>query len=328
MGAEAGLKWGVQQSTDAMKAAIGNKYQGRMTPQTSDYTRRALGSMADVVGSMGPSYGKNALNAGDYLWNKVQSGGYDPQMYDPAAAIEAGARPIIERYTENLLPQFNSMLTASGGYQGTQPGGAGNIVGQQLSRDLTREVAQVAGEQSLAAADLNNRYRMTANDLINQTLGGLPAMYANGANAAMVAPNAMAGLGGFEESLAGRDITEALSRINYDNNFAASVISPYQQLLMDPASAFSTTTSTTKQKADPISQAIQFASVAAQIAMGMPPTAGGESATAPPRSLMPGGQQASYGGYGTPTNYSMNPTGAFNSQNAFSNPYSPYFGGP
>lgn len=305
---------------------MGNKYQGRMTPQTSDYTRGALSSMADTVGSMGPNYGRNALNAGDYLWNKVQSGGYDPITYDPTAAIEAGSRPIIEKYTENLLPQFNSMLTQSGGYQGTMPGGAGNVVGQQLSRDLTREVAQVAGEQSLAAADLNNRYRLNSSQLVNETLGGLGALYANGANAAMIQPNAQAGVGAFDESLAGRDITEALSRINYDNNFAASVISPYQSLLMDPASAFSTTTSTTKQKADPVSQAIQaIAAVGSFFGGGGP---GGMDAFAPPTSIQPGGRTASYGGYGTPTNFSMNPTGAFNSQNAFSNPYSPYFGGP
>lgn len=296
-------------------------YSGRFTPETSSYTFGALDSLKSLLPQV-QGYGQNALNIPDYLYNKVMSGGYRPATYDPAAAIEAGARPIIEKYSENLLPNLNALMTQSGGYQGQAPGGVSNTAGESLSRNLTREVSQVAGEQSLAAAALNSKNILEALGLENQTLGGLPGMYAQGLTAAQLPSQLQGQIGAGIEGLQGRDIMEALQQNQYSNLWEASIAAPYQDIFMGPAQAFSTNTTTTKQKTDPIAAAIQTILAGAQVAAqagaftGLPGAAGGA-----PTSILPGGAAPSYG-YGAP----MNPMGAssLNFGNMYTNPYQVY----
>lgn len=250
-----GLDYSQSLATEGLKNA--QEYQGRFSPQTSPFTMQGLDFLKGLSGSLPAGYGSNALDAGDYLWNKVQSGGYRPQVYDPAAAIEASVRPVVEKYSENLIPNLGAFFTSSGGYQGGNVGGVSNTAGQQLSRDFNREATQVAGEQAYQAAALNAQNMLRASELENQTIGGLPAVYAGGLSAAQI-PSMLAGqTGALDESIAGRDIIEALQQNQYHNLYEAGIVGPYLDLLMGPSQAFGTTTNITKQKADPITQAIQ-----------------------------------------------------------------------
>jgi len=299
-------------------------YSGRFTPETSSYTFGALDSLKGLLPRM-QGYGQNALNIPDYLYNKVTSGGYRPATYDPTTAIDAAVRPVIEKYSENLMPNLSALMTTSGGYQGTGAGGVSNTAGESLSRNLTREVSQAAGEQTLAAAGLNSKNLLEALGLENMTLGGLPGMYAQGLSAAQIPSQFQGQIGAGEEALAGRDIMEALQQNQYGNLWEASIAAPYQDILMGPGQAFSTNTQTTKQKTDPVAAAIQTILAGAQVAAqagaftGLPGGAGG--ASGPPTSLMAGGGAPSYG-YGAPMNAGGANSAGFG--NMFSNPYMIY----
>lgn len=249
-----GVDYSQKLATEGLKSAT--PYSGRFSPQTSNYTFGALDSLKNLIPQT-QGYGQNALNIPDYLYDKVMSGGYRPATYDPTTAIDSAVRPVVEKYSENLMPGLSALMTQSGGYQGKAPGGVSNTAGDSLARNLTREISQVAGEQSLAAADLNSRNLLAALGLENTTLGGLPGMYAQGLTAAQLPSQLQGQIGAGEEAIAMRDIQEALQQNQYGNLWEASIAGPYQDILMGPAQAFGTTVNTTKQKADPVTQAIQ-----------------------------------------------------------------------
>lgn len=310
-----GIQAATRLATEGLNSAT--PYQGRFNPQTSSYTQAGVEGLKNLADYVPAGYGRSALDAGDYLANKIYSGGYKPPTYDPAAAIESAVRPVTERYSEQLIPNMNAMFTANGAYQGGAPGGSSNLVGQQLSRDFNREAIQVAGEQAFNAAQLNSQNMIQSNQQEMSAIGGLPGVYAGGAAAAGIPSGLQAQAGAGEEALAGRDIMEALQQNQYGNMYEAGVAGPYLDLLMGPGEAFGTTTNITKQKLDPLTQALGLGLAAAGAAFGGPAgaqpglamAAGG--ATGAPANILPGGSQSNYGGYGAiPSGYQyMNPFG-------------------
>lgn len=251
--------------TDAANNA--QQYTGRFTPVTSDYTKTGLDLTKGVANSLSPSYGSNALNLGDYTYNKLMSGGYKPATYDPQAAIDAATRPVFEKYGEQVLPSMGAFFTSNGAYQGTAPGGTAAVTGDVLARNLTREVAQAAGEQALAAADLNSRNTLAANQMENQTIGALPGVYQGGVAAAGLPAGAYGAAGALDESIAGRDITEALMGNQYGNTWETSVFGPILQMLTGTGQAFGTDTQTNIQYTNPWTQALSAIAPIASIAM-------------------------------------------------------------
>lgn len=325
---------GLETSSRLATEGLGNaqEYQGRFNPQTSPFTTGGLASMADLASFIPSNYGRSALDAGEYLTNKIATGGYKPATYDPSAAIESAVRPVVEKYSENLLPNMSAFFTNTGGYQGQNPGGVASTAGDALARNFNREAIQVAGEQAFNAAELNARNLLQGNAAEDRAIGALPAIFAGGLSAAQLYPGFLGQVGAADEAIAGRDIMEALQQNQYHNMYEAGIAGPYQDILMGPAQAFGTTTNVTKQKLDPITQGLQAAASIAGAFMGNPAALGGlfggGAATGMPANILPqgagyssgytsGGFMPYYGQAGTvygPSNYPyVNPFGSSSS---------------
>lgn len=263
--AQGGIDLGLGNITEGIQNA--QQYTGRFTPLTSGHTTGGLSSFAQLLGNVPSTYGQSALQTGDYIQNKVMSGGYKAPVYDPQQAIDAAVRPVVEKYSENLLPNLGAFFTSNGAYQGTAPGGTANVAGDVMARNLTREISQAAGEQTYNAAALNSQNLFQGNAAENEALGALPQLYAGGIASASLFPQLQGQVGQLDESIAGRDITEALTASNYGNMFESSVYGPLLQMLVGAGSQFGKTTQTNIQYQDPITQAlsaiIPLASIAA-----------------------------------------------------------------
>lgn len=244
-------------ATNAVNSAT--PYQGLFNAPVSQYTNQGLQSFLSLIQGLPQNYGQGALQSGDYLSNKLLSGGYQPQRYDTTNAIQAAVNPLFRQFQEQTIPGINDAATVAGAYGGSQnqPGTAKNVLYDQATTDFSKALTDTAAQVDYTDYQNWRNATQEANQIEATVAGGLPSLYGQGVQAAMLPSQLWSQAGAMDQAIQQQPLNEAQQRSAYDNSFWASVLGPLNNILSGQAATFGTNTQTTEL--DPVTQSLSLA---------------------------------------------------------------------
>jgi hypothetical protein len=193
-------------------------YPGQTYVSPSQETLTALQQQQDIASQASPSLqvGQNAyMQSYGGLANTAAGGFLQGNPYQQQM-IQAATRPLMEQYSNQVLPGIASLYSKSGRYGS---GSMANALGQSTeayTRALGDVTGALAGQQYQAERQLQQQAQLGQAQLAGQA----PSMYA----AQYLPSQALAQIGQQQESIAGQPLQEAMQRYSYGQQL------PYQQL--------------------------------------------------------------------------------------------------
>lgn len=241
-------------------------------PQQGQYD--AYNSMLGKTGAIGAAGGQQQQIGQKWASDILGGGTKMPTMagYDFAGldrSLDAEARPIMEKYTQQLIPQFQSDAMAAGAGTNSR---ALEQMPQVFNRDMSRELSDSFARMAMTDLDSQRQAQPQYAQMEQSLAAMLPQMAQGGLMGDAMTQQILASIQGLDQ----QGITADLQRLGLNQDLAFGPLERYANLIY--GSGGGSTTQTTTQGSNPLQGALGGimggAGIGSALALSNPWTAG------------------------------------------------------